>query len=329
MKAYNVAVVGATGLVGQMFLKLLDERKFPIKSLTLYASVKSAGKSILFQGQAYEVLELSEKTIKDDLDFAFFSAGGQTSLTYAPLFAKHQTIVIDNSSAWRMDRVIPLVVPQVNGYVLKKDDYIIANPNCSTITTVLPLSIIHELFGINRVLYSTYQAVSGSGYKGTLDLANGKQGIEPSFYPKPIEGNVIPHIDLFTDNGYTKEELKMVNETKKILGLDELKVSATCVRVPVINSHSVSVIAECHHEVNLNALEKRLSQTEGLVYYAKEQYPTPIEVSGSDLIHVGRLRKDLSFDSGISFWSVADNIRKGAATNAIEIAEYMIKEGLK
>ncbi|MBU1142215.1 MAG: aspartate-semialdehyde dehydrogenase [Firmicutes bacterium] len=327
-KKYRVAVVGATGMVGQTFIKVLEDRKFPVSEITFFASKRSAGSLVSFNGMNFVVEELTENSFDNGFDIALFSAGGETSLKFAPIAASHGVVVIDNSSAWRMKDHIKLVVPEVNSHVLTKNDLIIANPNCSTIQSVVPLDVIHKLFTVNRVIYSTYQAVSGSGYKGVMDLKNGYENKEPEFYKKQIFDNCFPHIDDFLDNGYTKEEKKMMDETRKILGLSHLKVSATCVRIPVTVGHSVSINVECEKPIDLNQLIEAFKQHQDIVYYEGRDYPTPQDVVGNDLVHVGRLRKDLSAENGIHLWAVADNVRKGAATNAIQIAEYLIKENL-
>ncbi|MDO9629608.1 MAG: aspartate-semialdehyde dehydrogenase [Acholeplasmataceae bacterium] len=327
-KEYRVAVVGATGMVGQTFIQVLQDRNFPISKITFFASKRSAGSTVFFRGLDYVVEELTESSFDQCFDFALFSAGGETSLKFAPIAANKGVVVIDNSSAWRMKDNIKLVVPEVNSHVLKKGDLIIANPNCSTIQSVVPLQVIHELFTVKRVIYSTYQAVSGSGYKGVMDLKNGYEHKAPEFYKKQIFDNCFPHIDDFLDSGYTKEEKKMMDETKKIMGLPNLLVSATCVRIPVTVGHSVSMNVECEKPIDLIQLSKAFDANSNIVFYEGTHYPTPLDVAGNDLVHVGRLRKDLSTENGIHLWAVADNIRKGAATNAIQIAEYLIKENL-
>jgi aspartate-semialdehyde dehydrogenase len=307
---------------------VLEDRKFPVSEITFFASKRSAGSNVIFNGLSYIVEELTEKSFDKGFDFALFSAGGETSMQFAPIAANKGVVVIDNSSAWRMKDHIKLVVPEVNSQILSKMDRIIANPNCSTIQSVVPLYVIHKLFTLKRVIYSTYQAVSGSGYKGIIDLKNGYENKTPLFYKKQIFDNCFPHIDDFLDNGYTKEEKKMMDETRKILGLSNLKVSATCVRIPVTVGHSVSINVECEKPMDMNLLIEAFKNHKDIVYYEGNDYPTPKDVDGSDLVHVGRLRKDLSSENGIHLWAVADNVRKGAATNAIQIAEYLIKENL-
>ncbi|QWB95772.1 aspartate-semialdehyde dehydrogenase [Mycoplasmatota bacterium] len=327
MKTYDLAIVGATGLVGQTFIKVLEERNFPINKIVFFASKRSAGKTVLFKNETYQVRELTTESFNEHFDFALFSAGAKTSLTYGPIAKDKKIVVIDNSSAFRMDAEIPLVVPEVNGYVLDKDDYLIANPNCSTIQSVVPIKVIDDLFGIKRVVYSTYQATSGAGYAGLEDLKRGQNGLEPVHFEKPIYDNCLPHIDIFLEDGYTKEEQKMIFETKKLLNKD-IKVTATCVRVPITYGHSVSMNVETYRKIDLNLLIKAFNEVDGLIYHDKD-YPTVQAYRHQDDIHLGRLRLDDSVENGLNLWVVADNIRKGAATNTIQIAEYMIKEGLK
>ena len=327
-KLYNVCIVGATGLVGQTFLKVLEAVNFPIKSLTLLASHRSAGKIIPFKGEDVVVKELNE-TAFSGMDFAFFAAGGGISLTYAPIARDAGCVVIDNSSAWREDTSIGLVVPEVNFQDHRKNK-IIANPNCSTIQSVVPLSALKD-FGLKNVTYTTYQAVSGSGASGQADLVRTLEGHAPEFYPHNISQTCIPEIDVFLDNGYTKEEMKMVNETRKILHLPDLPVSATCVRVPVMNGHAVSVRVELENSFELSDVISAFENHEGLVVVndgANHQYPTSILAEGSASVFVGRIRKDISAPNGLLFYCVADNIRKGAATNAVQIALKMIDNDL-
>ncbi len=325
---YRVAVVGATGMVGETFIRVLQERHFPISDISFFASQRSVGKTIEFQGKTYPVEALNEQSFDRGFDIALFSAGGETSLKFAEIAAAKGAVVIDNSSAWRMKPNIPLIVPECNGHILKKSDMIIANPNCSTIQSVVPLKVIDDLFKLKRVIYSSYQAVSGSGYKGVFDLERGKRGEAPAFYPKVIHENCFPHIDDFLDSGYTKEEKKMIEETRKILGKPKLPVTATCVRIPVVVGHSVSINVECEKAIDMNALKQAFKDHSGIIFYEGKTYPTPQDAAGNDLVHVGRLRLDDSRDHALNLWVVADNVRKGAATNAIQIAEYMIKEEL-
>ena len=323
---YNVAIVGATGNVGRKFLEILEERNFPVKELYLFASKRSAGKTLKFKGEDVLVEELCEANIENKkIDFALFSAGGSVSLEFAPIFAKHGAVVIDNSSAWRMDKEVPLVVPEVNPEDAKWHKGIIANPNCSTIQAMVALKPLYDKYGIKRIVYSTYQAVSGAGIQGILDLQEGTT----KKFPYPILGNVIPHIDVFLDNGYTKEEIKMIEETKKILHDDNLRITATTVRVPVLNAHSESINVELNSEFELENVIDLFNSSKGIIVHDDVEnlkYPTPLELSGKDEVFVGRIRRDFSLDNGLNLWVVADNIRKGAALNAIQIAEILINE---
>ena len=331
MKKYNVAIVGATGLVGQTFLKVLKERNFPVEKLYLYASARSAGKTVNFVGKDYTVIELNDENIKDDIDVALFSAGGNMSKEYAPKFKAKGAIVIDNSSAWRMEKDIPLVVPEANPEALDGHNGIIANPNCSTIQVMPVLKVLADKYGLKRIVYSTYQAVAGSGQKGIDDLEANLKGEPSKNYPHQIAFNLLPHIDSFLDNGYTKEEMKMVEETRKILGLPDLKVTATCVRVPVKMGHAVSVNVELENSFDLKDVFKAFEEKEGVVVKddaSKNVYPMPIEAEDTDEVYVGRIRRDESVENGLNLWVVADNIRKGAATNTIQIAETLIKKGV-
>ncbi len=323
---YNVAIVGATGNVGRKFLEILEERNSPVKELYLFASKRSAGKTLKFKGEDVLVEELCEANIENKkIDFALFSAGGSVSLEFAPIFAKHGAVVIDNSSAWRMDKEVPLVVPEVNPEDVKWHKGIIANPNCSTIQAMVALKPLYDKYGIKRIVYSTYQAVSGAGIQGILDLQEGTT----KKFPYPILGNVIPHIDVFLDNGYTKEEIKMIEETKKILHDDNLRITATTVRVPVLNAHSESINVELNSEFELENVIDLFNSSKGIIVHDDVEnlkYPTPLELSGKDEVFVGRIRRDFSLDNGLNLWVVADNIRKGAALNAIQIAEILINE---
>lgn len=329
-KKYNVAVVGATGLVGQTFLKVLKERKFPVENLYLYASARSAGKVINWEGKDYTVIELKDENIKDDIDVALFSAGGGISKEFAPKFRDKGAVVVDNSSAWRMDKDIPLVVPEANPEALKNHGGIIANPNCSTIQVMPILKVLQDKYGLKRVVYSTYQAVAGAGKKGLDDLENNLQGKPSTNFPHQIAFNALPHIDVFLENGYTKEEEKMINETKKILNLPDLKVTATCVRIPVKFGHGVSVNVELERPFELEDVVKAFEEKEGVIVQndgKNKVYPMPITAQDTDEVYVGRIRRDDTVDNGLNLWIVADNIRKGAATNTIQIAETLIKEG--
>lgn len=323
----KVAVVGATGMVGRMMLKVLAEREFPISELYLFSSARSAGKTVTFDGKEYTVLELNEKNIKKAaVDYALFSAGGDVSKRFAPVFAKCGSVVIDNSSYWRMDKNVPLVVPEVNPQAAFTHKGIIANPNCSTIQAVVALKPLHDAFGIKRIVYSTYQAVSGAGMQGYDDLKNGVSGNAPKKFPHPIAFNILPHIDVFADDGYTKEELKMIDETRKILDDDGLRITATTARVPVYYGHSESINVEFHKPVTRSAALDVLKAAKGVVVCDDPQnnvYPMPLDAEGRDEVFVGRVREDKSVDNGLNIWVVADNIRKGAASNAVQIAELL------
>jgi aspartate-semialdehyde dehydrogenase len=327
---YNVAIVGATGMVGRKFIEVLIERNFPVDNIYFFASKKSAGTVIPFKGSNIEVEELKEDNIKNKtIHFALFSAGGDTSLQYAPIFAKYNAIVIDNSSAWRMDPEVPLVVPEVNPEDIKWNKGIIANPNCSTIQAVVALKPLLDKYGIKRIIYSTYQAVSGAGMAGYSDLECGLNGDAPKKFPHPIANNLLPHIDVFTENGYTKEEIKMINETRKIMHDDSLKVTATTVRVPVYYGHSESINVELKSDFNIDDVFELYRNAEGVILkddVKNLQYPMPLDAAGRDEVFVGRIRRDFSVDNGLNLWVVADNIRKGAASNAVQIAEYIINE---
>ena len=329
---YDVAVVGATGLVGTKMLEILTEKNFPIRNLYMYASKKSAGKEVEYKGKNYKVIELKKENILDkDIDIALFSAGGDTSLEFAKYFVEIGAVVIDNSSAWRMDKEVPLVVPEVNPDALKDHKGIIANPNCSTIQAMPVLKALSDRYGLERVVYSTYQAVAGAGIQGIMDLQNGLKGEKPRKFQYDIAGNLIPQIDTFLDNGYTKEEMKMVNETRKILSLPDLRVTATCVRVPVETSHSESVNVELKSDFDLREVFELLSNTEGVVVEddtANLKYPMPLYVAGKDPVYVGRIRRDYSNKNTLNLWIVSDNIRKGAALNAVQIAEKLAEMGL-
>lgn len=324
---YNVAIVGATGKIGRTFLQILEERNFPIKNLYLYASKKSAGTILKFKNENLEVMELNEENILNDIDFAFFSAKGDTSSKFSPIFAKKNTIVIDNSSTFRMDKDVPLVVPEVNVKDALTHNGIIANPNCSTIQAVVALKPLHDRFKIKRIIYSTYQAVSGAGNYGILDLnVDDEKNLQKFQYL--IKGNLIPQIDSFLENGYTKEEMKMINETKKILKDSSLNITATCVRVPVENGHSESINVEFENEITLDEIFDTLKNSKGLSVIDDTKnncYPMPLYISGKDDVYVGRIRLDESCKNAINMWVVSDNILKGAALNAVQIAEYIIK----
>jgi aspartate-semialdehyde dehydrogenase len=325
----DLAIVGATGLVGSTFLKVLAERRFPFENLYLMASAKSAGAKIDFEGNEYAVEELTERSFDKHVDIALFSAGGSVSEKYSPIAASKGVVVVDNSSAWRMDDNVPLVVPEVNSAEISKHKGIIANPNCSTIQAVVALKPLYDRYGIKRVVYSTYQAVSGTGLKGIRDLEEGLKGNDVmAAYPHPIAGNCLPHIDVFLDNGYTKEEMKMVNETHKILGDASIKVTATTVRVPVFDSHSESINVELETSFDIDEVKALLAMSPGIVLVddpARNEYPLARDAAGRDEVFVGRIRRDFSVDNGLNLWVVADNIRKGAATNAVQIAEKLLE----
>ncbi len=330
MKNYKIALVGATGMVGRTFLQVLEEYKLPA-SYTLFSSARSAGSKVTFFGEEYTVKELTENSFDEGFDIALFSAGGSTSTKFAPIAAEKGCVVIDNSSAWRMDEGVPLVVPEVNPEEIKKHKGIIANPNCSTIQAVVAVKPLYDKYGIKRIVYSTYQAVSGAGRGGWVDLENGLKGEEPKQFPHPIAGNCLPHIDVFLPNGYTKEEMKMIWETQKILGDDTLKITATTVRVPVYNGHSESINIEFEKDFEMDELIKTLENAPGIVVLndvSKNEYPMPITASGRDEVFVGRIRRDESVKSGVNLWVVADNIRKGAASNTVQIAKKLIEFNL-
>lgn len=327
MKKINLAVVGATGMVGRTFLKVLEEKDLPIENFYVMASARSAGSKLTFKGKEYTVEELTEHSFDKPIDIALFSAGGSTSAKFAPIAAQHGVTVVDNSAQWRMDPEVPLVVPEVNPEDIDWNKGIIANPNCSTIQAMLPLKALDEKYKIKRVVYSTYQAVSGGGMGGWTDLENTMKGEAPKKWPHPIYNNCLPHIDVFMDNGYTKEEMKMINETRKILHLPDLKVTATTVRVPVFNSHSESINVEFEKPFDIDDVKATIASFPGIVLrddVANNIYPLATEATGCDEVFVGRVRRDESVENGINFWCVADNIRKGAASNAVQIAELLI-----
>jgi aspartate-semialdehyde dehydrogenase len=326
--SYNVAIVGATGMVGRKFIEVLEQHNFPVNNLYLFASSRSAGSAVKFNGKDIIVEELKEDNIKDKkIDFALFSAGGDISKSFAKIFVSYGATVIDNSSAWRMDPEVPLVVPEVNSEDIKWNKGIIANPNCSTIQAVVALKPLYDKYGIKRIVYSTYQAVSGAGMGGYKDLVEGNKGLPPKKFPYAISGNILPHIDVFTEDGYTKEELKMINETRKILHNDNLKITATTARVPVVYGHSESINVELNNPFEISQIFNLLKTSPGIVLKDDVKnlvYPMPIDAAGTDEVYVGRIRRDFSVDNGINLWVVADNIRKGAASNAVQIAEYII-----
>ena len=342
MKNYKLAVVGATGVVGQKMIEVLQERNLPISEYCFFASSRSAGKTIRLGDDIYLVKELNESSFDEGFDFALFSAGGDTSLKYTPIAVKHGCVVIDNSSAFRMDSSVPLVVPEVNSCEIFKHNGILANPNCSTIQAVCALKPLDDAFGIKRIVYSTYQAVSGAGSKGIHDLENGIHNYFNNYlndnskdYPYtlekfnyPIFNNCLPHIDVFLDNGYTKEEEKMINETRKILGKPNLAITATSVRVPVFNSHCESINVEFENPFEMTEIFDVLKNAPGIIIkddIENNIYAVPTEVTGYNEVFVSRIRRDFSVENGINLWIVADNIRKGAATNAVQILEKLIE----
>ena len=327
----RVAVVGATGMVGNVMLEVLKERNFPVTELIPVASERSVGKQIEFNGKAFSVVNL-ETAVSMAPDIALFSAGGSTSLEWAPKFAAAGTTVIDNSSAWRMDATKKLVVPEINANALTKEDKIIANPNCSTIQMVMALAPLHKQYKIKRIVVSTYQSISGTGVKAVQQLENEMAGVEGEMaYPYPIHQNALPHCDVFEDNGYTKEEMKLVRETQKILNDNTIAVTATAVRIPTAGGHSESVNIEFENDFNETDVRTMLDATDGVVVQDNlddNTYPMPIYANGKDEVFVGRIRRDLSQPNTLNMWIVADNLRKGAATNTVQIAEYIIKNGL-
>ena len=324
-----IAIVGATGLVGQTVLQVLEEKNLTDFKYELLASKRSQGKKIRFMNKEYEVEELTQNTFDKKIDYAIFVAGSEISKEYARLAVQKGTIVIDNSSYFRMDEDVPLVVPEVNPEDIKKHRGIIANPNCSTIQAVVALKPLDDKYKIKRIVYSTYQAVSGAGSKGIKDLENTLKGLKNEKFPYPIANNCIPQIDSFTANGYTKEEMKMINETRKILNNPQMKITATTVRVPILNSHSESINVEFEKDFEIEELKTLLSNSPSIVLkddISKEVYPLAVATTGKDEVYVGRIRRDDSVESGINMWVVADNIRKGAASNAVQILELLINK---
>lgn len=334
MKKYKLALVGATGVVGRIARTVLEEKKLPISEYVFFSSSKSAGTEIEFMGKKYIVRELKEDSFDEGFDFAVFSAGGDTSKKFSPIAVSKGCVVVDNSSAFRMDPEVPLVVPEVNPETIKDNKGIIANPNCSTIQAVVALKPLDAKYKIKRVVYSTYQAVSGAGINGIRDLEDGikNYGSDEEYelhkFPYPIFNNCLPHIDVFLDNGYTKEEEKMINETRKILNKPDLPVTATTVRVPVFNSHSESINIEFENDFELDELIETLKNADGVIVeddIENNIYPLAINSNNHDEVYVGRIRRDFSVKSGVNLWVVADNTRKGAASNAIQIVEKMIE----
>lgn len=334
-KEYNIAIAGVTGAVGRVFLSILEQRKFPIKNLIPLASHRSAGKTITFAGEEIEVRELNKDSFKD-IDIALFSAGASRSKEYAKYAVDSGAVVVDNSSAFRLDDDVPLIVPEVNRKDIDSHKGIIANPNCTTIIMVMAVKPVYDISPVKRIVVSTYQSVSGAGASGMTELeeqlreiiCNKNSKVIPETFPVQIANNVIPHIDVFYDNGYTKEEMKMVYETHKIMGDDSIKISATTVRVPVMTSHSESVMMETEDKISIEQIRKAIEEAEGVILkddFANEVYPTTLDSSGNDDVYVGRVRNDLSAENGISMWIVGDQLRKGAALNAVQIAEELIK----
>lgn len=327
----KVAVVGATGMVGEVMLKVLEERNFPFTELMLVASEKSIGKEVIFKNKTYKVIGLAE-AVSQKPDLALFSAGGETSLEWAPKFAEVGTTVIDNSSAWRMDHTKRLVVPEINASQLTRTDKIIANPNCSTIQMVMVLAPLHKRYKIKRIVVSTYQSISGTGLKAVKQLENELAGIKGEMaYHYPIHKNAIPHCDVFEENGYTKEEMKLVRETQKILNDRTIAVTATAVRIPTSGGHSEAVNIEFENDFDINEVRQLLSKTDGVIVQDNidtNTYPMAIYANGKDDVFVGRIRRDGSQPNSLNLWIVSDNLRKGAATNTIQIAEYLLKNNL-
>ena len=327
----KLAVVGATGMVGEVMLKILSERNFPLTELIPVASERSVGKKIYYQENSFEVLGLSA-ALSMAPDIALFSAGGDTSLEWAPKFAKIGTVVIDNSSAWRMDPDKKLIIPEINSQILTKKDKIIANPNCSTIQMLMALAPLKNAYGINRIVVSTYQSITGTGIKAVRQLENEYVNVKGDMaYPYPIHRNALPHCDIFMENGYTKEEMKLVNETHKILGDESIGITATAIRIPVVGGHSESINIQLKSKFQLDDIRKLLHESPGIVLQDNPDtntYPMPIYAQGKDEVFVGRIRKDFSQENSINLWVVSDNLRKGAATNTIQIAEYLINNDL-
>ncbi len=327
----KVAVVGATGMVGNIMLQILEERNFPITELLLVASKKSIGKEITFKNKTHKVIGLADAVLQKP-DIALFSAGGNTSLEWAPKFAKVGTFVIDNSSAWRMDNTKKLIVPEINANTLTKEDKIIANPNCSTIQMVLALAPLHKKYGIKRLVISTYQSISGTGVKAVQQLENEYNNVKGEMaYAYPIHKNAIPHCDVFEENGYTKEEMKLVRETQKILDDKTIAITATAVRIPVVGGHSEAVNVEFTNDFDINEVRKLLEEASGIVVQDNldtNTYPMPIYAQGKDAVFVGRIRRDYSQPKTLNMWIVSDNLRKGAATNTIQIAEKLLEKNI-
>ena len=325
----KLAIVGATGMVGEVMLQVLSERNFPITELIPVASARSVGKKIDFKEKSFKVVGLSN-AVSMSPDIALFSAGGETSMEWAPKFAEQGTVVIDNSSAWRMDPSKKLIIPEINADILTKEDKIIANPNCSTIQMLMALAPLKNKYGIKRIVVSTYQSITGTGVKAVQQLENEYNNVEgPMAYPYPIHRNALPHCDDFMNNGYTKEEMKLLNETHKIFGDESIGVTATAIRIPVVGGHSESVNVQLKREFELNDVRKLLYDSPGIIVQDNPEtnsYPMPIYSEGKDEVFVGRVRRDFSQENSLNLWVVSDNLRKGAATNTIQIAEYLINK---
>ena len=325
----KLAIVGATGMVGEVMLQVLSERNFPITELIPVASARSVGKKIDFKERSFKVVGLSN-AVSMSPDIALFSAGGETSMDWAPKFAEQGTVVIDNSSAWRMDPSKKLIIPEINANILTKEDKIIANPNCSTIQMLMALAPLKNKYGIKRIVVSTYQSITGTGVKAVQQLENEYNNVEgPMAYPYPIHRNALPHCDDFMSNGYTKEEMKLLNETHKIFGDESIGVTATAIRIPVVGGHSESVNVQLKREFELNDVRKLLYESPGIIVQDNPEtnsYPMPIYSEGKDEVFVGRVRRDFSQENSLNLWVVSDNLRKGAATNTIQIAEYLINK---
>jgi aspartate-semialdehyde dehydrogenase len=327
----KIAVVGATGMVGQVMIKVLEERNFPVSQLIPAASERSVGKEIIFKGQAIKIVSVKD-AVESKPEFAIFSAGATTSKEWAPLFAKNGTVVVDNSSYWRMDKNVPLIVPEINSHAIKKGDRIIANPNCSTIQMVMALAPLHRKYKIRRLVVATYQSVTGTGVKAVKQMENERAGIKGDMaYAHPIDKNCFPHGGSFQADGYTTEEQKLLDETRKILQDQTIQVTATVVRIPVVGGHSEAVNIEFENDFNIDDVKTLIGQFPGVVIFdnpSENQYPMPIMAHNRDEVFVGRIRRDLSKEKCLNLWIVSDNIRKGAATNAIQIAEYMAENKL-
>lgn len=329
MKKVNLAIVGATGMVGRALLKILEERYFPVEDIHFFVKEEDLDKKVVFLGKNYNMEILTDDSFDRKIDIALFSAREEVSEKYAPIARGKGVVVIDSSSAWRLDDSVPLVVPEVNPEMIERHIGIIANPNCITIEAVVPLKALHDAYGLKRVVFTTFQAVSGSGVSGLKELEDTQNGEKHQLYPHPIADNCIPHVDEFLKNGYTKEEMSMMEETRKILNLPELKVTATCVRVPIKHGHSLSVNVELEREFTLEGVKRLMDEYPGIVLVDDpeiDEYPTVLKTNGMDSICVGRIRRDPTLTNGLNLWIVADNVRKGAATNAIQIAELLIKK---